>query len=132
MKDVIMKQLAILLFAICLIISVSAQSFLHTKGKEIVSAEGKSFVMKGINLGNWLVPEGYMFHFKKATSPRLINETITELIGPYEAKKFWQQYVKSYITQADIQYLKTMGTNSIRVPFNYRLFTDESYLGGSG
>ncbi len=129
MKDIIMKRLAILLFAIFLIINLSAQSFLHTKEKEIVTAQGKPFVMKGINLGNWLVPEGYMFHFKKATSPRLINESLTELIGPYEMEKFWQQYIKSYITKADIHYLKTTGINSIRLPFNYKLFTGENYLG---
>jgi endoglucanase len=127
-----MKWLALLPFVSCLGITLPAQSFLHTKGKEIVTQQGKPFVMKGINLGNWLVPEGYMFHFKKATSPRLINEVITELIGPYEIEKFWQQYVKNYITQADIHYLKTTGANSIRLPFNYRLFTGENHLDGSG
>jgi aryl-phospho-beta-D-glucosidase BglC (GH1 family) len=85
--------------------------------------------MKGINLGNWLVPEGYMFKFKHATSARLINEVFNELIGPSATKKFWQQYLHSYITQGDIDYLKTAGVNSIRVPFNYRLFTNEDYLG---
>ncbi len=89
----------------------------------------KPFVMKGINLGNWLVPEGYMFKFDKATSARLIQEVMNELIGPYQAKKFWQQYLHSYITEADIDYLKSIGVNSIRVPFNYRLFTNEDYLG---
>ncbi|MFI5186196.1 MAG: glycoside hydrolase family 5 protein [Chitinophagales bacterium] len=127
-----MKYFFIASLGICITINSIAQSFLHTKGKEIVTSGGKPFVIRGINLGNWLVPEGYMFHFKKATSPRLINETITELIGPYETEKFWQQYLKSYITQADIHYLKTTGVNSIRLPFNYRLFTNENYLGGSG
>ena len=123
-----------LLFWIAIFASLCspAQPFLHTKGKNIVTADGSIFMIKGINLGNWLVPEGYMFHFKKATSPRLINETITELIGPGETEKFWQQYLKSYITEADIHYLKITGINSIRVPFNYRLFTNEQYLGGSG
>jgi hypothetical protein len=114
---------------VCTIIYSPAQSFLRTKGKEIVTADGKPFLIKGINLGNWLVPEGYMFHFNKATSPRLINEVITELMGPYEAEKFWQEYVKSYITHADIRYLQGIGVNSIRLPFNYRLFTAENYLG---
>lgn len=127
-----MRCLAIFLVVICLGINSPAQSFLHAKGKDIVTADGRPFIMHGINLGNWLVPEGYMFHFKKASSPRLINETITELIGPYETEKFWRQFVKNYITQADIHFLKTTGANSIRLPFNYRLFTDENYLGGSG
>ena len=89
-----MKNTALLAFIILLTVNLPAQPFLHTKGKEIVTADGKPFVIKGTNLGNWLVPEGYMFHYKKATSPRLINETLTELIGPYETEKFWQQYVK--------------------------------------
>ena len=42
---------------------------------------------------------------------------------------FWTVYLNNYITAADIHYLKTIGVNSIRVPFNYRLFTNEKYLG---
>ncbi len=37
------------------------KKFFHTRGKEIISPEGKPFLIKGTNLGNWLVPEGYMF-----------------------------------------------------------------------
>ena len=117
------------MFFFIVIVSLSAQPFLRTKGKQIITSEGKPFIIKGTNLGNWLVPEGYMFHFKKATSPRLIDETITELIGPYEAKKFWRQYLRSYITAPDVHFLRLAGVNSIRVPFNYRLFTNEYYLG---
>lgn len=35
--------------------------------------DGKPFHMVGTNLGNWLVPEGYMFKFKHSSSPRLIS-----------------------------------------------------------
>ncbi|HEY0433972.1 MAG TPA: cellulase family glycosylhydrolase [Chitinophagaceae bacterium] len=126
------KWLTALALAIAVSIAVSAQGFLRTKGKDIITSEGKTFLMHGTNLGNWLVPEGYMFNFKTATSPRLINETITELVGPEESAAFWQQYLASYITAADIHYLSSIGVNSIRVPFNYRLFTDEDYLGSRG
>ena len=52
---------------------LNAQSgkFMHTSGKEIVDAGGKPFLVKGTNLGNWLVPEGYMFMFKNTNSPRM-------------------------------------------------------------
>jgi aryl-phospho-beta-D-glucosidase BglC (GH1 family) len=70
-----------------------------------------------------------MFKFESATSPRLINEVLNELIGPSETKKFWKQYLRNYITEEDIHYLKSTGINSIRVPFNYRLFTNEDYMG---
>ncbi len=117
-----------------LVISLDAisQQFISVKGKEITGTDGKPFLMKGINLGNWLQPEGYMFKLNEVSSPRLINELITELIGPDEAAVFWQKYLDVYITQADIHYLKSLGMNSIRIPFNYRLFTDEDYMGGRG
>ncbi len=35
--------------------------FVTVKGKEIILPDGKPILLKGINLGNWLVPEGYMF-----------------------------------------------------------------------
>src|ERR1700689_3980699 len=109
-----------------------SNKFISVKGKEIIGVDGKPFLIKGTNLGNWLVPEGYMFKFKKTNSPRLINEAITELIGPDETKIFWQKYLNIYITHDDIHYLKSIGVNSIRIPFNYRLFTNEDYLGGRG
>jgi aryl-phospho-beta-D-glucosidase BglC (GH1 family) len=72
-----------------------------------------------------------MFKFNKTNSPKLINEAITELIGPTEASKFWDTYLHSYILEDDIHYLKSIGVNSIRIPFNYRLFTNEDYLGAN-
>ena len=108
-----------------------AQRFFTTKGKEIIDLNGKAFQIKGTNLGNWLVPEGYMFLFENASSPRLINQTLTELVGPGEMKIFWKKYLDTYITAADIHYLKKIGMNSIRIPFNYRLFTNENYMGAN-
>ncbi len=110
-------------------INLCAQNFISVKGKEIIGADGNPFLIKGTNLGNWLIPEGYMFKFNNVNSARLISETITELIGPDEAKNFWKKYLSNYITHADLRYIKSIGMNSVRVPFNYRLFTDENYLG---
>ncbi len=99
--------------------------FVTTQGKHFISPNGKPLLLKGINLGNWLVPEGYMFKFKTANSPRLIYAVVNELIGEDEARKFWQTYRDTYITSADIRFIKQSGFNSIRVPFNYRLFVSE-------
>jgi len=123
--------LAAAFFAIIIQGAVQAQTarFITTRGKEIIGINNKPFLMRGTNLGNWLVPEGYMFKFKSVNSPRLINEALLELLGPEETTKFWKQYQDTYITAADIHFLKQSGMNSIRIPFNYRLFTTESYCG---
>lgn len=109
----------------------TAQQFFAVKGKNITGPDGQPFLMKGTNLGNWLVPEGYMFSFKDASSPRLINQALTELAGPAATSDFWKRYLDVYITEEDIHYLKSTGMNSIRIPFNYRLFTTEYYMGSS-
>jgi len=119
----------VILFTLLFPAIALAQTFFTTKGKNILGPDGKPFLIKGTNLGNWLVPEGYMFLFANATSPRLINETIAELTGPGETKLFWKKYLHAYVTAEDIRYLKAIGMNSIRVPFNYRLFTNENYMG---
>jgi endoglucanase len=104
----------------------NAQSrFVTVRGKEFISPDGKPVLLKGINLGNWLLPEGYMFKFKTANSPRLIQTVINQLIGEDEAKRFWKEYRDHYITRDDIKFIKQAGFNSIRVPFSYRLFVSE-------
>lgn len=130
------KRIVVYLFILSLLAYSSgaysqSNKFIHTSGKEIIDAEGKPFLIKGINLGNWLVPEGYMFQLKNTNSPRMINEMITQLIGPEATTAFWKKFLDNYITRADIHYLKSIGINSVRIPFNYRLFTNEDYLGAN-
>jgi len=101
--------------------------FVKVKGEEIISPDGSALLLRGINLGNWLVPEGYMFQFKHASSPRLINQVLSELVGPDGAREFWRKYRDAYITRDDVRFIKRLGLNSVRIPFNYRLFTSEEH-----
>ncbi|HEY6953655.1 MAG TPA: cellulase family glycosylhydrolase [Flavisolibacter sp.] len=125
------KQTLLLLFAVVYMFTLNAQKtkFIYTEGKNVMLPDGKPFIMRGTNTGNWLVPEGYMFKFKEVNSPRLINQALSELIGQSAVDSFWNTYLASYITADDIHYMKSIGMNSIRVPFNFRLFTSEKYLG---
>ena len=128
-----LKHTFLLLPLICFFnLIAQQQKFITTKGKEIIGVDGKPFLIRGTNLGNWLVPEGYMFKFNKTSSAKLINESFNQLIGPVATRAFWKKYLDNYITEADIHYLKSTGINSIRIPFNYRLFTNEDYMGGEG
>lgn len=121
------------LCGIILVLNLAASSsshgqprFVATRGKDLISPNGKPLLLKGINLGNWLLPEGYMFKFKTTNSPRLIQAAISELVGEDEARQFWKTYRDNYITQADIRFIKQSGFNSVRVPFSYRLFVSEA------
>jgi endoglucanase len=114
-------------FVLAAILSFSAEAggqseFVTTRGQEIVGPGGTAILLQGVNLGNWLVPEGYMFAFDSATSPWMINEVMRELVGPEEAREFWRMFRDLYITQEDIRLIRRMGLNSVRVPFTWRLF----------
>jgi endoglucanase len=117
----------ILLLSLAAANSINGQSrFVTARGKNLVSTDGKPLLLKGINLGNWLLPEGYMFKFKTANSPRRIQTVINELVGEDEGRRFWKTYHDNYITREDIRFIKQSGFNSVRVPFSYRLFVSEA------
>jgi hypothetical protein len=125
------KRKAILVSAV-LLLSLGAYSSVHARtkfvsvrGRDFIAPDGKTLLLRGINLGNWLLPEGYMFKFKAANSPRLIYGVVNQLVGEDEARRFWKSYRDNYITAEDIRFIKQSGFNSVRVPFSYRLFVTE-------
>lgn len=70
-----------------------------------------------------------MFRFSRTNSPRFINEMLCQLVGPDFTNKFWKEFKDNYITREDIKFIKSTGANTIRLPFHYKLFTDEDYMG---
>ena len=118
--------LLILLLFLCTPCAGQArQRFVTTRGKEFIAPDGRVLSLRGINLGNWLLPEGYMFKFKTANSPRLIAGVLNQLVGETAARRFWAAYRDNYVTAEDIRFIKRAGFNSVRVPFNYRLFATD-------
>jgi endoglucanase len=110
----------------------AAADFIHADGTQLVDGQGAPFAVKGINLGNWLVPEGYMFKFARKRAPSEIAEVIEALAGPQEAARFWTTFRENYVAQADIEFIKRAGFNTVRVPMHWRLFvTPGAADGGS-
>lgn len=103
--------------------------FVTISGHDLITPQGEKLFIRGTNLGNWLNPEGYMFGFSKTNSARFINEMLCQLVGPDEAAEFWRAFKDNYITRHDIEFIASTGANTIRLPFHYKLFTDEDYMG---
>ena len=55
-----------------------------------------------------------------------MNDAICQMIGPDAVDEFWRKFKDNYVTRRDIEYLVSLSANTIRVPFNYKLFTDKT------
>jgi hypothetical protein len=105
----------------------------QTEGKRFIAPDGSRLQIKGISLGNWLMPEGYMFKFEVAKSPRQIYGAFDRLLGPERAAIFWATYRDRYIREDDIRFIKSAGFNTVRIPIHYALFMgDDGVMAGPG
>jgi endoglucanase len=128
-KNLLLAAISLLMAIGCILPAQARGKFVTIQGTDLIAPDGSKLYIQGTNLGNWLNPEGYMFGFKKTNSARLINEMLCELVGPDAAAEFWKTFKDNYVTEADIEFLHAQGVNTIRIPFNYRLFTNEDYMG---
>ncbi len=120
----------VLILAFLVAISISqlseGEGFLRTQGQNMVDEDGKVVLLRGVGLGNWLLPEGYMWKFgERGDRPRKIEALVTELIGPQAAERFWLEFRRRYIAEVDIQRIAELGFNSVRPALNARRFLTE-------
>jgi hypothetical protein len=96
-----------LLVLLVLLLAWTAQGraqFAHTEHKQIVDAGGpsgfrasKPILIRATNLGNWMVPEGYMWLFQGGPqSASEIRALVLELLGPEGSEAFWRKYRENY------------------------------------
>lgn len=105
--------------------SQSVAGFFKAYGKEIVDRNGNPIILRGIGLGGWLVPEGYMLKINGFFgSPTRIHDEIEDLIGEQYTNEFYEIYEANYVAEKDIQQIAQWGFNSVRLPFHYKLFYD--------
>ena len=99
---------------------------LHVKDGKLVNGIGEEVVLRGVGLGNWLLPEGYMWNFPGAWDrPRRIEEAIRTLCGTDYATRFWRVFRDTYVARRDIEMIAEMGFNSVRIPINARILQRE-------
>jgi endoglucanase len=103
-------------------VAASSSDFIRVEGRHLADSDGRRFAVKGINLGNWLVPEGYMFKFKQALAPKEIEDVVENLVGAEQAARFWSEFRNVYVGEDDIRFIKAAGFNTVRVPLHWRRF----------
>ncbi len=104
------------------------RGFLHARGTSVVNGEGQEVLLTGWGLGNWLLPEGYMWlagEGSRFDRPRRIERVIAELTSETYAASFWKRYRDRYVTEYDIRSMAEQGYNSVRVPISWRVLMED-------
>ena len=111
------------------------EGFVHVAGAQLVDGKGEPVALRGVGLGNWLLPEGYMWKFASPgpQSPHEIEAVVVDLVGAERAGEFWRRFRDVFVTERDIAKIRAEGMNHVRLPINWRvLMTDEGRLIESG
>jgi aryl-phospho-beta-D-glucosidase BglC (GH1 family) len=98
----------------------AANPMLHTSGAQLVDAQGQPVKLRGVNLGGWLMWEGWMFGEGFVSETELVKKLNT-LAGFEATQDFRRGIYTNFIAEEDLRKIAELGFNSIRVPINYRL-----------
>lgn len=103
-------------------------SLLTVKDGYIVKENGEKIILKGINLGNWLLWETWMGFVPEYTHDWAYFDTLEVLVnrfGEEKANELVSAFEDNFITENDIAQIEKLGFNCVRVPFWYRNFMTE-------
>jgi len=84
---------------------------------------GEKIILRGYGIGTWLNLEHFMLGIPGTDSQ--IRTAIANAYGENKAEEFWQKFYKSMIDENDFEFLKSLGINTLRIPFNYRLIEND-------
>lgn len=105
----------------------------HAEGQRVVDGQGRDVKIRGANVGNWLMWEGYMFGGALTGSESVMMDRLAQTIGPEAARRFRRDVQDAYLTEDDVALMARTGFNTIRLPINYRsLVTDQDCLACDG
>lgn len=104
----------------------SFDGFVSARDGGLVDGTGRDLLLRGVGLGNWLLPEGYMWRFGPgAESPREIEALTERLVGRDGAATFWSRFRDAFLTEADIVRIAQSGFDHVRLPINARVIQNE-------
>ena len=93
-----------------------------------LSNGSENVTLNGVNIGNWLLIETWLSPISDPNESMAhsdIIKVLTERFGKETADEIAEEYMNSYITEADFDRIARLGFNSVRIPFWYRNFMTE-------
>lgn len=106
-------------------------SMLRTDGTRWVKADGSPIALKGVNLGNWLLPEFWMLGYPDTTDPKAVidqcslERVLDRRFGFAERERLIRLWRDNWITERDWDLIPQFGLNIVRLPLMWSVIEDE-------
>ncbi|KAL2427073.1 Beta-xylosidase [Exophiala dermatitidis] len=100
-----------------------ATGILRVKGTQVVDNNDTPVILRGAAIGGWLNMENFITGFPGHESS--IRAAMLAVMGKERYDFFFDRWLYYFFTEADARFFKSLGLNSIRIPFNYRHFEDD-------
>lgn len=101
------------------------RGFVHADGIRVIDGFGNPVGLQGTNLGGWLVQEEWLCPTEDGNSSSgsfdhlTLIKTLYDRFGKTEGDKLINAYETNWITEADFANVKSLGLNTVRIPFAY-------------
>jgi endoglucanase len=98
-------------------------AFLNTHLGQIHNQAGHVVTLRGVGLGGWMNMENFITGFPATETD--FRRVIRRALGEEKASYFFDRYLDDFFTDEDAAFIRSLGLNTVRLPFNYRHFEDD-------
>ena len=103
--------------------NLNFENFVHSQNQTIVDYSGKEIKLRGVNLGGWLMWEGWIWGAGFDSQTKMLKR-LEEATDKRSLDWFKKNVYKSFVTESDIEAISDLGFNVIRVPINHAFLED--------
>ena len=106
---------------------VAASQMIHAQGTKWVRADGTPVLLKGVNLGNWLLNEFWMMGqgANGIDDNCKLDAALDSRFGYAERDRLMTVFRDNWIRERDWDLMAKYGWNAVRVPFIHTVVEDE-------
>jgi len=127
-----------LLVAACLLSVAPARAdappgFVRASGTSIVDGTGAPILLRGANLGGWLLWESYLIRLNgEGWTESRIKRALVDVAGRDAAFAGFRALRDAWVTPADFHRMRELGFNAVRVPVNARVLDPDGHFDLTG